>query len=254
MIIFAYVVIEYLPPAYFSLIWFIFISIGVRELIKLTEPATHSLPVLYLSGLAIAAAFTFGKFEDVPTALMGVVLINGLFFLFGLRKKEALPHFVRDMGIHYLALFYLYFPLYYFFLLKKLHPNYLFFLISVIAIGDTAAYFFGRLIGKHKIYKIASPKKSLEGLIAAIIFAGVSGWLAILVFPLKVDVSVAVITGAIMGLMSQLSDPIESLFKRSADKKDSSNLLPGHGGVLDRVDSYIFCAPALFYIIRYFWT
>jgi phosphatidate cytidylyltransferase len=139
------------------------------------------------------------------------------------------------------------------FKLKELHPNYLFFLIFVIAIGDSAAYFLGKAFGKHKIYPVASPNKSLEGLIAAVIFAAGSGWLSVILFPVEVKVWMAVVTGAIIGGLSQVSDPIESLFKRAANKKDSSSLLPGHGGILDRVDSYIFCAPVLFYIIDYFW-
>jgi phosphatidate cytidylyltransferase len=137
--------------------------------------------------------------------------------------------------------------------LKRLGPNYLFFLIAVIAVGDSGAYFVGSVIGKHKIYPVASPKKSLEGLIAAIITAALTGWLSIIVFPVEVEVWRAIVTGGIIGLFSQLSDPIESLFKRAAGQKDSGTLLPGHGGVLDRVDSYIFCAPVLFYIIVYLW-
>jgi len=157
------------------------------------------------------------------------------------------------MGIHLLMIFYLYIPLYFMLKLKELHPHYLFFLIFVIAIGDSAAYFLGRIFGKHKIYPVASPKKSLEGLIAAIVFAAGSGWLSILIFPVEVKVWLAVVTGGLIGLLSQVSDPIESLFKRAANQKDSGTLLPGHGGILDRVDSYIFCAPILFYIIQYSW-
>lgn len=248
----AYVLIQYVPPLYFSLILFIVISMGAHELVKLTEPKTVSLPLIILNGLAVALSFTFGQ-PVMPLAIMITVMSSGLFFLFAIKGKEQLSGFVRDIGIHYLAVFYLYLPLYYMLELKKLHPNYLFFLIMVIAIGDSFAYFIGRAIGKTKIYPVASPKKSLQGLIAAIITAGLSGWLAIIVFPVKVAVWMAILTGAVTGLLSQLSDPIESLFKRSADKKDSGSLLPGHGGVLDRVDSYIFCAPALFYIIYYFW-
>ena len=109
-------------------------------------------------------------------------------------------------------------------------------------------------MGRHKIYKLASPKKSLEGLIAAILTAGLSGWLALVLFPVPAAVPAAMLTAALIGLFSQLSDPVESLFKRAADQKDSGRLLPGHGGVLDRVDSYIFCAPLLYFLVAYFWN
>jgi phosphatidate cytidylyltransferase len=128
-------------------------------------------------------------------------------------------------------------------------------MIFVIAIGDSGAYFVGRAIGKTKIYPIASPNKSLEGLIAAIITAGIAGWLGTLIFKFPVEVSIitAILTGAVLELLSQLSDPIESLFKRASGKKDSGSIFPGHGGILDRLDSYIFCAPAMYYIIQYLW-
>ncbi|MEI6614855.1 MAG: phosphatidate cytidylyltransferase, partial [Chrysiogenales bacterium] len=149
--------------------------------------------------------------------------------------------------------FYLYLPLYFLLELKKLGANFLFFLILVIAIGDSGAYFVGSVFGKHKIYPVASPNKSLEGLIAAVLTAALSGWLSIWLFPITVKLSTAMISAAVIGLFSQLSDPVESLFKRAAGQKDSGTLLPGHGGILDRLDSYIFCAPLLFYLIKYFW-
>ncbi|MCP5048107.1 MAG: phosphatidate cytidylyltransferase [bacterium] len=252
LIIGAYALIEFVPPPYFSLILFIVISMGAVELLKLAEPGVYSKIILFLSGLTVALSFTFNR-PELPLAIAIIVILNGLFFLFAVSNGTQLNSFIRDIGIHYLGVFYLYVPLYFMYSLKALHPNYLFFLVFVIAIGDSAAYFLGRAFGKHKIYPVASPKKSLEGLLASIIFGGLSAWPVLWAFPLQVDIRIAVATGGILGLLSQLSDPIESLFKRSAGKKDSGALLPGHGGVLDRVDSYIFCAPALFYIVRYLW-
>jgi len=254
LIIAAYVLIEYLPPVYFSLALFLLISMAAIELVKLTSPVIYSYPLIFLSGTAIGLSFTFQE-PELPLAVMIIVTAMGLFFLFSIRNKSQLPSFVRDMGIHFIIVFYLYLPLYFLFRLKEQDPHYLFYLIFVIAVGDSAAYFLGRAFGKHKIYPAASPKKSLEGLIAAVIFAGISGWASIRLFPVPVPVGtgLAMATGGIIGLLSQVSDPVESLFKRAADKKDSGAILPGHGGFLDRVDSYIFCAPALYYIIHYLW-
>ncbi len=253
LIIFAYGIIQYVPPLYFSIILFVIASMAVKELVNLTEPKMFSFVLAIISGLLIAASFTFEE-VPLPAAIFGGIFLTGMYFLWTIRRKEKLDSFVRDMGIHFLVMFYLYLPLYFMLELKELGPNYLFFMIIVIAIGDSGAYFVGSAIGKHKIYPVASPNKSLEGLIAAIITAALSGWLAIVLFPLPVKPATAIITGGAIGLLSQLSDPVESLFKRSSGKKDSGQLLPGHGGVLDRVDSYVFCAPALFFIIMFIWN
>lgn len=252
LIVAAYGLIEYVPLLYFSILLYLLISVAAMELVKLAQPRTASHLIIFLNGLVIACSFTFGK-PDLMLAIIVILVVNGVFFLLSMRQKEQLNTFIKDIGLHFLVIFYLYVPLYFLFRLKELHSNYLFFLILVIAIGDSAAYFFGKAFGKHKIYPVASPKKSLEGLMAALIFAAASGCLSIILFPVEVKTWKAVLTGGIIGGLSQVSDPIESLFKRAADKKDSGSLLPGHGGILDRVDSYIFCAPVLFYIINYFW-
>ena len=256
LVIAAYALIKFTPDRWFSLVLFLLISAGAYELIKLTQPVKYSMILIWITGLIIALSFTFRKTGSQPDLLPGIIInvvLTGLFFLFSIRRQEDLKTFVRDMGIHFLIVFYLYVPLYFILELKRLGPNFLFFMIFVIAVGDTGAYFVGSAIGKHKIYPVASPKKSLEGLIAALITAALTGWLSIVIFPVPVKVWPAILTGGVMGLLSQLSDPIESLFKRSAGKKDSGAILPGHGGVLDRMDSYIFCAPVLFYIITYLW-
>lgn len=252
LIIGAFALIKFVPDTWFSGVLFILISMGTHEMIKLCQPGKYSMIIILLSGLIVAFSFTFGK----PNLLLGLIMIlvfTGLFFLFSIRENRNLNTFVRDIGIHFLVIFYLYLPLYFLLELKRLGPNYLLFLIFIIAVGDSGAYFIGSSFGKHKIYPIASPKKSLEGLIAAIITAGLTGWLSIIIFPVRVQVWVVIATGAVIGLLSQLSDPIESLFKRAANKKNSGSLLPGHGGILDRLDSYILCAPTLYYIITYLW-
>lgn len=252
MIIIAFVLIKFLPLIYFSVILFLLISGAAYEFIRLCNPEKYSYSLIFFIGFIVALSFTF-KQPDLKMAIIIVVFFIGMVFLFKERQKRDLTTFIRDIGIHFLIVFYIYVPLYFLFELKKIGPNYLFFLIFVIAIGDSGAYFLGSVIGKHKIYPVASPKKSLEGVIAAIIFASISGWLSKLIFPVDVTLWVAIVTGGIIGFISQVSDPVESLFKRAANKKDSGSILPGHGGILDRVDSYIFCAPILFYIIEYFW-
>jgi phosphatidate cytidylyltransferase len=130
------------------------------------------------------------------------------------------------------------------------------FLLITIWVSDISAYYIGKNFGKHKITPNISPKKSLEGFIAGFIggvlaayifyfllmpekYAVISGWQLALV---SVDVVVAGIVG----------DLFESLLKRSAGVKDSGNIIPGHGGMLDRIDSILFAAPVLYIYLKIF--
>jgi len=252
LILVVFCMIKFLPVKIFSLILYLIISIAVFEFIRLCQPKLYSLSLIFIFGIIIAYYFTFKKIE-LPLVLILVLFGSGLYFLFSIKKKENLPFFIKDIGIHFLSVFYLYFPLYFLLELRIKGANFLFFLIFVIAVGDSGAYFIGRLIGKHKVYPVASPKKTWEGLIAAVITATFAGWISILIFPIPGKVWIAMLSGGIVGLFSQLSDPIESLFKRAVSKKDSSSLLPGHGGILDRLDSYILCGPLLYYLIEFLW-
>jgi phosphatidate cytidylyltransferase len=119
-------------------------------------------------------------------------------------------------------------------------------------ICDTAAYFTGRAIGRHKLFERVSPKKTWEGALGGFIggilsFALFSLWL----LPGLPTIHAAIM-GAIVGSVGQIGDLAESLLKRDAGVKDSSNLLPGHGGALDRFDSILFVVPVIFiYIILF---
>lgn len=111
---------------------------------------------------------------------------------------------------------------------------------------DSAAYFAGRAFGKHKLFPRVSPNKTWEGAVAGFIFAVGTFLLArALVLPYLSPFS-AIVCGVIVGLFGQLGDLIESLLKRDAGVKDSSALIPGHGGILDRFDSLMFVAPLLY--------
>ena len=122
-----------------------------------------------------------------------------------------------------------------------------FFLLVTVWLCDTAAYLFGKRFGRHKLRPTISPAKTIEGTIAGIVF-GALGALGVWSFFLQELLSFphALILGILLSIVGQLSDLSESIIKRSADVKDSGHLIPGHGGLLDRCDSLIFSAPALY--------
>jgi len=117
---------------------------------------------------------------------------------------------------------------------------------AAIWVCDSAAYFAGRAWGRHKLFPRVSPNKTWEGAIAGFV-AAVAVFLVAraLVLPYLTPVG-ALVCGVIVGVFGQLGDLVESLLKRDAGVKDSSNLIPGHGGVLDRFDSLLFVAPLIF--------
>ena len=136
--------------------------------------------------------------------------------------------------------------------LSEVGRGLVFFLAATIWLGDTAAYLFGKGFGRHKLSPTISPGKTIEGTIAGLVF-GALGGLGVWSFFLKdiVGLPHALILGILLGIVGQLSDLSESIIKRSADVKDSGQLIPGHGGLLDRCDSLIFSAPVLYYYFVY---
>jgi phosphatidate cytidylyltransferase len=119
-------------------------------------------------------------------------------------------------------------------------------LFASIWLCDSAAYFAGRALGRTKLFERVSPKKTWEGAAAGFVFAIGAFLLArVLVLP-YLTVTSAVVCGAIVGVFGQVGDLAESLLKRDAGVKDSSALIPGHGGVLDRFDSLLFVSPLVF--------
>lgn len=138
-----------------------------------------------------------------------------------------------------------------------LYINGAYILISVLVgiwFCDTAAYFLGCAFGKHKLFPRVSPKKSWEGAIAGFLFTIIG----MVVYKLVVQyffldfitMKNAIIMGIIIGSLGQIGDLIESLLKRDSGIKDSSSLLPGHGGILDRFDSLLITAPVIFIYLQ----
>jgi phosphatidate cytidylyltransferase len=122
----------------------------------------------------------------------------------------------------------------------------------IIALADSGAYLSGRLFGKHKMFTVVSPKKSWEGYIGGAIIAGLGGWgiaalwhiAAAAVLPMH-----GLILGFVISLLGPMGDFGESMIKRQFNVKDTSNLLPGHGGIFDRIDSSLWAAFLGYYII-----
>ncbi|MBC7713458.1 MAG: phosphatidate cytidylyltransferase [Rhizobacter sp.] len=115
---------------------------------------------------------------------------------------------------------------------------------------DTGAWFVGKNFGKHKLWPAVSPKKTVEGFVGGMVIAAICGSVAWWLFFGEARWYYSIIFAA-CGAMSQVGDLVQSKVKREFEIKDSSNLIPGHGGVYDRIDSLIFLSPFFFIVVKY---
>lgn len=135
--------------------------------------------------------------------------------------------------------------------------RYLVWLIFLCSWGcDTCAYCVGRLLGKHKMAPVLSPKKSIEGAVGGVVGAFLLTMIYCMVFQSQMNLSlpkIVILSGiaAIGGLISMVGDLAASAIKRNVDLKDYGHLIPGHGGILDRFDSVIITAPIIYYLITF---
>ncbi len=125
-------------------------------------------------------------------------------------------------------------------------------------LGDSGAFFVGTFLGKHKLCPEVSPKKTIEGFVGGIVTVGVGVFLEALVFNLfifkdvQINYPVVIIIGMVASVLGVLGDLSASVIKREYGVKDFGNIMPGHGGVLDRFDSVLFVAPFILIIYQYF--
>jgi len=125
-------------------------------------------------------------------------------------------------------------------------PKLVFFLTLVVWLGDTGAYYVGRRFGKRKLSPRISPKKTVEGLLGGIAASVITAVAIHFTFFPQFQLVHAVVVGIVLSITGVIGDLAESMWKRSADVKDSGTLLPGHGGFFDRFDSIFFTAPILY--------
>ena len=185
-----------------------------------------------------------------PVLAAGVVAIAFAVLV----RKRALADAGRHLafalaGLVYVPMLGCVWPL----LKHELGPEWLFLALALAFGSDSGGYFAGRAFGKHKLYEAVSPKKTVEGSIGALV-AGVAAMVGFGHFWLTPDIPIvhAIVLGLVGSALGQIGDLVESMIKRTFGIKDSSNLLPGHGGMLDRVDALLFVAPLIYYYSKLF--
>jgi phosphatidate cytidylyltransferase len=162
-------------------------------------------------------------------------------------KEKIVNEIMSALNSLFLGQVFIVLPLFYFYLLKGLSASFPLILLFTIWASDIGAFVAGKNFGKRPLAPLISPKKTVEGLLGAMV-----GSIIIVVLAsrfLRLGIPQAILLGALLGFLGQTGDIFESLWKRVNNVKDSSSLIPGHGGILDRIDSFIFTTPLLYHYL-----
>ncbi len=239
-----------LPEGWFFLAILLLVEVAALEYVRLGRRLAPGAPLLVLAGVVplLAAAATFGPTGwsaggwGLEAALLAAALVPLAFGPLVLFSPAPLAAAVGGAGLLAFGLPYFTLPIVSLCQLQRRDPWLLLLLLVLVWVGDTAAFYIGTRWGRHKLAPVVSPNKSWQGAVAGLLAAllvavGWSLWRWGTIDPRLLSLA------GLAALAGQVGDLVESMFKRAAGVKDSGALLPGHGGVLDRIDALLFAAP-----------
>ncbi len=237
----------FLPARFLLLFLFVVACLATSELLSISGTKDRwlvgALAVLSLGPLygASASAFVIWLLFSPLLVLIRQMIAPGEGSQ-GINEEMA-----KRVAVLVVSQIFIVLPLFYFYRLRQMNVYLPIILILAIWASDTGAYFIGKSFGKRRLAPQMSPKKTYAGLLGAL-FGGSALTLAFgKMLGMGVGESIAI--GAVLGLLGQLGDIFESIAKRVYNVKDSSGLIPGHGGMLDRIDSFLFTTPFLYHYL-----
>ena len=257
LIVIVGVTIWWLPPWATVALAAVAAALAGVELARLGRPlgvrVSPAFVALTAAAFAIAMSARFPSYmthlDTVVALLIGLTIASGLVTM---AQTPPGPAVFLSIAMSLLAPLYVGVPLGVMAWIRDAHgPAALIWLMAVITISDSAQYYAGNLFGKRKLAPVISPKKTVEGAIGGMVAAPLAGAaLGLWALPDESVVVTAVLAFG-LALFGIAGDLFESLLKRSVGAKDSSDLIPGHGGVLDRIDAYLFAAPLFYLFLRH---
>jgi phosphatidate cytidylyltransferase len=242
--------IWFLPPVATLILAAIAAILAVVEYVRLAEGLGAQVPRPIATAAAVAACASVAR-PELPLDLVmltSIIVVGAL----AVGSGQPGPAILRDTAATIFPIVYIGLPLGAIAAIRAIAGREaLLLLIATIVISDSAQYYTGRAFGRSPLAPSISPKKTREGAIGGILFgtAGLAlgGWW---VFP-SANKAILILSAATIVVLGIVGDLFESLLKRSAGVKDSSTLIPGHGGILDRIDSWLFAAPVYYAYVKY---
>lgn len=203
--------------------------------------------LIQVSGLIIFASAYLYKDEYIGLTYVFLVIANLLMMAFLYPRTSPQDVFGSLSAVLYLGNFI------FFYLTRELENGFLWVLLLLFTTwaSDTFAYFVGRSLGRHKLAPLLSPKKTVEGALGGVIGSVIAACIFVIYIP-SVSVISLITLGVFIGITALLGDLVESALKRQAGIKDSGQIIPGHGGFMDRFDSLLLTAPLVYYGVKLF--
>jgi phosphatidate cytidylyltransferase len=246
------IVIAIFPPKVLTLMVLLATFFGLYEYYNLVLPHSKRIERLMGIGLGLILSIIVSHGNAKAVSPFFVLILLSLSILFMATSKN-LSSTISNMGIMFFGIFYIGFLLSHVSLIRNRVDGreWVLFLIATVWAGDISALLSGSFFGRHKLYPKISPNKTYEGLAGAIVGSiSVALTFALLFIP-RLEIYSCIMLAMGLGIFGQLGDFTESMLKRSVQVKDSGSLIPGHGGMLDRLDSFLFSAPFLHYFLLY---
>lgn len=242
--------IYYLPPSpYFMVLLIIACMTALWEFYAMYKvPVKLSVPGVLLGGLLLYLSCSYPAF-----ILEGIFISLFILMLIRLFAERTPLGCMTEMGPLFCGLFYVVIFLSFHWLVRSepMGKEYVFMLYTCVWLADGGAFYIGTYMGKHKLYPSISPNKTWEGAYGSLIGGALGAVIIRTIFNMPVSLAVAAAIGAVMGVAALVGDLVESMFKRDAGVKDSGVFIPGHGGMLDKLDGMLVAGPVLYLIVRY---
>lgn len=244
-------IIGFCPRWTFYLLLYLANLAGLTEFYRITTPDLHKIGKWagYLLSLLLFLSIYKGKIYFLPAIIVLWAFVPMTLFMLIPQRSQS----TGDLGKALLGPVYVSLPLGMLMIMDR-YPQgnmWIFFLLCVIFAGDTGAYYFGKLFGRHKLYESISPKKTWEGAIGGLLCSIIAAfWFLRILLIHQVDLGIITLV-IVLSVTGQIGDLAESMLKRKSGIKDSSHLLPGHGGILDRIDSLLFAIPFLYMYLHF---
>ncbi|KJR42694.1 phosphatidate cytidylyltransferase [Candidatus Magnetoovum chiemensis] len=243
-----YLYIMRLSAFYFAFFVFAVSFIAYFEFLSMYKVRKLYAALFSLFGVIAMSYMFFRSNSPYNTHLLSCIFLGAASVrLFAVNDTN---NALRDIGVYLIGFLYIPMLMIFFLKLRLIGAEVIIYFLAVMWGADSFALYMGKFFGKHKLYEAVSPNKTIEGAVAALLGGIAISMILGRLLDLQLSYSKLFINGLVLSAAGIIGDLAESMFKRDAGVKDSSAIIPGHGGILDKIDGMLFASPILYILLK----